>query len=201
MDPNILKNLGLNSGANPKDLELISQILNSGGNKNKLPKMSAKDRNNLINQLSSTNTINNIPEKDLKDMNEEEKKIYREELKRRIKNKQNEKKMMRTSNFTKKNNNQTVDKLAEIMKNIDPNVLSQLMEGNIPNQLNQSEQKEQKEQTEQTTSESDVTVNPNPNPSNSEKQSKLDKLNKLVGGDNKISTEQDNQENFEDYLK
>jgi DNA repair protein RadC len=75
--------------------------------------MNIKDRNNLINKLSSINTVNNIPPtqiKDIKDMNEDEKKIYREELKKRLKNKNNEKKSLRTNPV----NNNTFSKLNEL---------------------------------------------------------------------------------------
>ena len=105
MDANLLKSLGLDSSINANDLELFEQLLSSFGSNgtNKLPKISAKQRNNLISKLSSNTTLNEIPKKDLKDMNEKEKEIYRKELKQRLKNKQNEKKMMRTSNIIKQN--------------------------------------------------------------------------------------------------
>lgn len=130
MDTNLLKNLGLDSSMNHNDLQLLEQILNSvnsegSGSK---PKISAKERNNLINKLSSNTTLNEEPKKELTDMNEQEKKIYREELRQKLKNKQNQKKMMRTSNLTKqsmvKNNSNYSDaigKITEMMKNIDTN--------------------------------------------------------------------------------
>ena len=80
MDPKILNQLALNSGLNTNDLSLLNQIMNSSNLKNKMSKMSAKEKNNLINKLSSSNTLNSLPQKELKDMNENEKKIYREEF-------------------------------------------------------------------------------------------------------------------------
>lgn len=134
MDPNLLKNIGLDSSLNQNDMQLLNQILNSigpGGNK-KAPKMTVKDRNNLMAKLSSNNTLNEIPKKELKDMNEQEKKIYREELKKKLKNKQNELKMGRTSNLVKQkianepNFNEAIGKLSEMMKNVDPSALETL---------------------------------------------------------------------------
>ena len=61
MDPNLLKNLNLNSSINENDLELLTKILGSNGNK--MPKITAKERNNLINKLSTANVIDNVPEK------------------------------------------------------------------------------------------------------------------------------------------
>lgn len=143
MDPNLLKNLGLDSSLNQNDIQLLNQILNSmgpGGN-NKVPKITAKDRNNLIAKLSSNNTLNEIPKKELKDMNEQEKKIYREELKKKLKNKQNELKIGRTSNLTKQKIanepkfNEAIGKLSEMMGNIDPTVLETLNQtDNVPEQ-------------------------------------------------------------------
>ena len=134
MDPNILKNLGLDSSLNTNDLQLLQQILGSvgQGTNSKMPKMTAKERNNLISKLSSNTTLEETPKKELKDMNEQEKKIYREELKKKLKNKQNEKKMMRTSNLVKQNQIKTdtnysdaIGKISEMMKNI-----------NVPNEIN-----------------------------------------------------------------
>ena len=142
MDPNILKTLGLNSTMSPNDLELLSQILNSSGNKGKIPKMSPKDRNNLISKLSSSTTLNEEPQKELKDMNDDEKIKYRLELKKKLKNKQNEKKMLRTNNFGKNNLNSdgTMDKLKDMVKNIDPSNLSQLLNTQSINPTNIGEE-------------------------------------------------------------
>jgi hypothetical protein len=161
MDPNLLKNLGLDSSLTQNDIQLINQICSSmgpGGN-NKPPKMSAKDRNNLMAKLSSNNTLKQIPQKELKDMNEEEKKIYREELKQKLKNKQNELKMRRTSNVSKQqilnntnntnntnnlnntnntnntNYNQAIGNLSEMMKNISPESLESLNLNQIDSQV------------------------------------------------------------------
>jgi len=132
MNPNLLKNLGLDSSLSNNDMQLLNQLLSymgPGGNKN-APKMSAKDRNNLIAKLSSNTTLNEIPKKELKDMNEQEKKIYREELKQKLKNKQNELKIGRTNNLVKQqmvndtNFTEAIDKLSKMMKDINPSSLN-----------------------------------------------------------------------------
>ena len=70
MDANILQKLGLNSTLNSKDLDLLNQILNSSQvDKNNMPKLSARERNNLINKLTSTITTKNLPNMDLKNTN------------------------------------------------------------------------------------------------------------------------------------
>lgn len=147
MDMNFLKNIGLDSSLNQNDLQLLNQICTSmgpGGNK-KMPKMTAKERNNLIAKLSSNDTLKQIPKKDLKDMNEQEKIIYRNELKQKLKNKRNELKIGRTSNLAKqhmtnnKNSTETglINELNEIMKNISPSV-STSSESTISSELSES---------------------------------------------------------------
>ena len=138
MDPNLLN---LNSSLNPNDIQLLNQLLGSANpNSNKKAiGMSAKERNNLISKLSSNTSLEKIPIKKLEEMNESEKKIYREELRQRLKNKQ---KILRTSNLSKKNtknnNNyaEAISKITDMMKNIEPANLQQLAQSE---QLTQSE--------------------------------------------------------------
>ena len=145
MDSNLINELGLGANLSQSDLTLINSLftgVNSGG---KMPKISAKERNNLISKLSSFKTIDETPKKELKDMNEEEKKNYKNELKKKLKNKCNEKKLLRTSNTNKKNEiadsvndlptsnipSNIPENLAEMMKSIDINSLT--------NELNSAE--------------------------------------------------------------
>src|SRR3990167_429073 len=89
MNYNLLNNLGLDSTMNQKDIQQLDQILNcmvQGSSGKKLPKMTITERNNLISKLSNT-TLNEIPKKELKDMDEQEKKIHKEELRQKLKNK------------------------------------------------------------------------------------------------------------------
>jgi len=148
MDSNLLKNLGLDGKMNQNDINLLNQILNSTVGNNKTPKMTAKDRNNLINKLSGNSSLSNIPEKEIKDMNDEEKKIYREELKKKLKNKQNEKKMLRTNNLSKNKSvyNDAISKISDMMKNLPNDALTNINtnvninESNInESNMNQSE--------------------------------------------------------------
>jgi hypothetical protein len=170
MDANLLKNLGLDSSINQNDLQMLNQLLTSFGGldgKNKQPKMTAKERNNLISKLSSNTTLNEIPKKELKDMNEQEKEQYRNELRQRLKNKQNEQKMLRTNNVIKKNtqNNSNysdaIVKITEMMKQINqpdlnpnlvqqPNENAQTIETTQTTQTNQTIETNQTIQTAQT---------------------------------------------------
>lgn len=160
MEPNLLKNLGLDSSLNQNDMQLLNQLLSCmgpEGNK-KAPKMSAKDKNNLISKLSSNTTLNEIPKKELKDMNKQEKKIYREELKQKLKNKQNELKMGRTNNLAKHqmidnvNFTEAIGKLSEMMKDIDPSSLNSSngmvqLENDLLNETNITQQNSTKQET------------------------------------------------------
>ena len=216
MDPNLLKNLGLDSSLNQNDMLLLNQILSSmgpGGNK-KAPKMSAKDRNNLIAKLSSNNTLNETPKKELKDMNEQEKKIYREELKKKLKNKQNELKTGRTSNLAKQkitnepDFTQAIGKLSEMMKNIDPSALESL-NLNPSNELNQSEQQNNVSEQQNNVSEQQNNVSEQQN-NVSEQQNNVSEqqnnakqeilINNISNQSNKDETTSIEPENLDDYL-
>ena len=208
MDPNLLKNLGLGNNLeqfgnmNQVDLGLINQILNSTMGNGKAPKMTAKDKNNLINKLSSNTTLSEIPQKDLKDMNENEKKIYREELKKKLKNKQNEKKMLRTNNITKNKNkytnNDTLGKLSEMMKNIPTDLLlNEIQNNNLSVNSNQDDKKQ--------TNTISLTDSNNSNSNNSNDFDSINKINYIINK-NYEENEQDNSslnnktENLDDYL-
>jgi hypothetical protein len=104
MDANVLKQLGIgdNVKLSDKDMDMLSKLLGSLGSGGKRPKMTASERNNLISKLSNFKDVEEAPKKDMKDMTEQEKQAHREELRKRLKSKQNEKKMMRTSNLQKK---------------------------------------------------------------------------------------------------
>lgn len=100
MNPEMLQNLGLEKNLSQNDLNMMNQLFNSINN-NKPLKMSAGDRNRLVNKLSKlsqpqVSDDNNLKnQKDIKDMDEEERKIYKEELRKKLKNKINEKKNLR----------------------------------------------------------------------------------------------------------
>lgn len=142
MNSDLLKNFGLDSSLNQNDIQLLQQILSSvGQNSNSnVPNISTKERNNLISKLSSNTTLNEIPKKEFKNMNEQEKKIYREELRQKLKNKQNEKKIMRTSNLIKQNKieticSNTIGKMNSMVNNVDDDLSNQVnkQEKNLTN--------------------------------------------------------------------
>jgi hypothetical protein len=185
MDSNILKTLGLDSKMSPNDLNLLNQILGSAMNGNKSQKISISEKNNLISKLSSATTLANLPQKEMKEMNEQEKKIYKEELKKRLKNKQSEKKMLRTNNIGKNKNNynDTLNKLNDMMKNIPNDVLEQK---NNDEQQNNDEQKN-----------NDTKANTHVN------IDQTNKINDIINKNYKNTDDLDtsNQlENFDDYI-
>lgn len=116
MNSKLINELGL-GGANlsESDITTLNNLLSSFNSGGKMPKISAKDKNNLISKLSSVQTLDQIPKKELKNMNEDEKKIYKDELRNRLKNKCNEKKLLRTNNLNKKQTiNSSINKIPEI---------------------------------------------------------------------------------------
>ena len=80
----------LSTGDMNKLVEMLGQnsVSLGGGNSKKKNKMTPQAKNFLLNQLSSHQKIQEV-QKPFKDMNENEKKLYREELKLRLHNKQN----------------------------------------------------------------------------------------------------------------
>ena len=129
MDPKLLSSLNLGNNINSSDLENITKLLGSIGNGKKPPKMTANDRNNLISKLSSLQTQTLPPQKSMKSMTEDEKKIYRQELVNKLKNKTNEKKMTRTSKVNQKNNigssmnnmQNSISDMQNLINNLNPN--------------------------------------------------------------------------------
>lgn len=110
MDANILQKLGLNSTLNSKDLDLLNQILNSSlADKNNMPKLSVREKNNLINKLTSTITTKNLQNMDLKNPN-------------------NLTEIMKNMDL-KNPNNQLLNNLTETMKNLDPKCFNEQLKG------------------------------------------------------------------------
>jgi len=116
-----LNNTNLDNMLTSDDLKKLTELLgnnsvllNNGKNKGKgKTKMTPQAKNQLLSQLSSHQKIqeNN---KDVKDMTEAEKKIYRIELKKRLHNKQDMFKQMRTNqNLLQKNLDAKIKKSTE----------------------------------------------------------------------------------------
>jgi hypothetical protein len=70
-----------------------SMLLGKGGNKNKKIS-SVQTRNNLLNQMTTQQVV---PFKPVNEMNDEERQTYRDELKKRLRNKQTLKKQLRSN--------------------------------------------------------------------------------------------------------
>jgi hypothetical protein len=139
MDISQLKNLNLDSNLKPEDMNLLTNLL-ANINSGKGLKMSTLERNNLLSKLSSGPVLE-ANKKELKDMNESEKKIYREELRAKINAVQNKNKQTRTSkthlkkqlNSTLQNSssNSTNNSVEEVMKSMINNTNFDLNNFNI----------------------------------------------------------------------
>ena len=109
------------------DMGILNNLLHSKDFKKKMSKLSKTERNNLfggMNANANTNVEQQQEEitKDFKDMTDDEKKIHREKLKLKLKNKQNQKKSSRTNDFGKKNNiDNTINELSQFL-NTAPNL-------------------------------------------------------------------------------
>ena len=88
------QNLNIDSLLSKSDMDKLIELLGQnsvslgGGNSKKKNTMTPQAKNYLLNQLSSHQKIQEV-QKPFKDMNAEEKKAHREELKARLHNKQN----------------------------------------------------------------------------------------------------------------
>jgi len=159
MDPkNIAETLMANT-----DMKTLSQILGNGKDIAKKAKnMSAQERNALLASLSNhssmSNNQSNLPAKNMSDMTEEEKKVHREELRKRLRGKQNMMKHARTSRaILEQNLKSTVDKATEKLgeiKNLPADQDNQTDQVNQDAQVAQDAQDAQVAQADQTASSS-----------------------------------------------
>jgi hypothetical protein len=76
MDPNILRQLGLNSDLSGNDTVLLQKVF-SGMNNGKKVKITPQERNQLMAQLTNQNSTQYVPTKEFKDMTPDEKKVHR----------------------------------------------------------------------------------------------------------------------------
>ena len=134
-------------------------------------------------------------------MNDAEKKIYREELKKKLKNKQNEKKMIRTNNINKNKNvyDDSLSKISDMMKNLPNDILTNNIESNTI----------ESNTIESNTIESNTiksnTIESNTNPNKINKINNLDKINYIINKNYNDIIDQTNDsteqiDNLEDYL-
>lgn len=119
MDPNMLSQLGLDSS----NTELLQQLISKMANGNKNIKMTPTEKNNLLSKIANKNTNEYVPEKEFKDMNDEEKKIHRDILKNKLRGKQNSMKQIRNpkSSSQKKNVDDALSNINGLMQNLDLN--------------------------------------------------------------------------------
>lgn len=114
-------NININDMLSPEDMKKLTELLGTNSvlldkkNGKKKGKMTPQARNQLLSQLSSHQKIQEN-QKALKDMNNEEKKTYREELKKRLHSKQDMFKQMRSNkNLLQKQMDLKVKKSTENM--------------------------------------------------------------------------------------
>jgi hypothetical protein len=94
-------------GLSQKEATQLTNILK----KNKKCKMTPQEKANLLNKIQGGNIKEEKKEvKNMKDMTEEEKKEYRASLKKKLKNKQGNMKMSRTSRHTQQTLSEKVSK-------------------------------------------------------------------------------------------
>ncbi len=116
MDFNLLQQLQVPSDINPNDLKLLTEYAAQIQN-GKIPKVSLEERNKLKSLVAKYGPKEEVkpPPKDMKDMTLDEKEIYRNELKRRLREKRNTMTNMRQSkhvierNMNKSKTNTTTD--------------------------------------------------------------------------------------------
>ena len=114
-------NININDMLSPEDMKKLTELLGTNSvlldkkNGKKKGKMTPQSKNQLLSQLSSHQKIQEN-QKPLKDMNNEEKKTYREELKKRLHSKQDMFKQMRSNqNLLQKQMDLKVKKSTENM--------------------------------------------------------------------------------------
>ena len=95
IDLDMLKQLSLNSDLDGSDGEILRRVLAGVTSGNKV-KMTPQERNRLISKLSNQNSNEYVPTKDFSQMNEQEKLVHREALKKRLREKQKAAEQART---------------------------------------------------------------------------------------------------------
>jgi hypothetical protein len=124
MDPNAINQLGLNTNLSGSDTVLLEKVFNNISSGKQL-KMSPQERNHLMSKLTNSNSSQYVPVKDIKDMDPEEKAVHIATLKKKLKDKQNGMKQVRTGSKKMQDtakNAQT--SLQEMLSKIDLNKLN-----------------------------------------------------------------------------
>jgi hypothetical protein len=136
MDPNILRQLGLNSDLSGNDTALLQKVF-SGMNNGKKVKITPQERNQLMAQLTNQNSTQYVPTKEFKDMTPDEKKVHREILKKRLREKQKNMAQMRMGGNKQVQKNTTTS-LQEMLSKIDLNQLNNHAEAVAQSAVNNS---------------------------------------------------------------
>lgn len=121
MDPNVLKQLGLDGNLSSSDAVILEKVFN-GMNSGKKVKMTPQERNQLMAKLTNQNSNQYVPVKDIEDMTTEEKKAHKEMLKKKLRDKQNS--MARARTGGKQAQQSTMNSLQDILSKIDLNQLN-----------------------------------------------------------------------------
>jgi hypothetical protein len=120
MDPNILKQLGLNSDISPADAKVLQQLLSQMADKKGKIRMTPQERNQLLARLSNHSSQEYVQTKDVSEMNEQERKEYKEMLRKKMKDKINGMAQMRAgpSAAPKKNLNSALSNINQMMSGL-----------------------------------------------------------------------------------
>ena len=129
MDFNLLQQLQVPSDINPNDLKLLKEYAAQIQNV-KITKVSLEERNKLKSLVAKYGPKEEVkpPAKDMKDMTPDEKEVYRNELKRRLREKRNTMTNMRQSkhvierNMNKSKTNTTTDTNTTSNRQVAPNL-------------------------------------------------------------------------------
>ncbi len=121
MDPNIINQLGLNANLSGNDNVLLEKVFNNLKD-GKQTKMSPQERNYLMSKLSNQNSNQYVSTKDFKDMTPEEKADHRDELKKRLREKQKSLQQIRTGGKKMQQTAQT--SLQDMLSKIDMSKLN-----------------------------------------------------------------------------
>ena len=154
IDLDMLKQLSLSSDLNGSDGEILRRVLAGVTSGNKV-KMTPQERNRLISKLSNQNSNEYVPTKDFSQMNEEEKLVHREALKKRLRDKQKAAEQARTGKSvgggkSTKSVNNAMSGLNELLSKLDMSqinahaeqIAKNTVENNIKNNSNETKLEE-----------------------------------------------------------
>ncbi len=124
MDPNILKQLGINSDISAPDAKVLQQLLSQMADKKGKIRMTPQERNQLLARLSNQSSQEFVQTKDISEMNEQERKEHKEMLRKKMKDKINGMAQARAgpSAVPKKNLDSVVNNISQMMTGLNSSV-------------------------------------------------------------------------------